>query len=219
MNLFTRNFDEEGRKAALAADAARLAAPGHVLTDAELRVRLEEARAEGRRVGHAEGLDAGRAEALAGAEARACEAMGPLTAALTELSGARDEYRAAVLRDMGGFLKGVADRLLPHVEALVGQDHLMAEIDRISRHALGAERIRIRVSPEIMPAVRRRILASLDFDEERMSRFTLTADDALGPLDVTAQWPSGGSEYSFRRLTNAIKDMIDDIASAPIADR
>lgn len=218
MNLFSRNFDEEGRKAALDAQAARLAAPGHVLTDAELSERLDEARREGHRAGHEAGFDAGRVQALADAEVQAGEAMGPLSAALSELVATRDEYRAAVLRDMGGFLRGVAEQLLPHLEAVVGQDHLMAEIDRISRRALGAERVRIRVSPEIMPAVRRRLLAALEFDEERMSRFVLTPDDALGPLEVTAQWPSGGSEYSFRRLTNAIKDMIDGIGSTPLAN-
>lgn len=218
MNLFNRNFDEEGRKASLEAEAARRAAPGHSLTDDELRALLEKARQEGHQEGHSAGLDAGRAQAAAEAESMAIEAMAPLTAALSELIESRDEYRAAVLRDMGGFLKGLATRLLPQIEQVMGPDHLMAEIDKISRRALGSERVRIRVAPGILPAVRRRLLAAVSFDEERMARFTLTADDELGPLEVTAQWPSGGSEYSFRRLTDAIKDMIDGIQVPPAAN-
>lgn len=218
MNLFNRNFDEEGRKAALAAEAARSAAAGHILTDAQLTAMLDAARAEGHAAGHEAGLQAGRAQAVEEAEVRAGEAMVPLTAALGELIAGRDEYRAAVLRDMSGFLHGLADRLLPHIEQNMGPEFLMHEIENISRRVMGSERIRIRVSPDILPAVRRRLLAALDFDEERMSRFTLTADQNLDPLEVTAQWPAGGSEYSFRRLTNAIKDMIDTIGVSPAAN-
>ncbi|PYE84511.1 FliH/SctL family protein [Pseudoroseicyclus aestuarii] len=197
--LFQRDFDAE-----LAEEqrAAVRAAHGGILPE-EVEAAIEAARAEARAEGLAQGRAEGRAEAeaaRAAADSAALQALGPQ---LTDIAEAAGAHRAALERQLLGYVQTICTRVFPELIEHRAEARAAARIRRAITLALGSGQLRIAVAPGSLAALTPSIRAVAEA-EGLTARLEIEADPALRPGAISARWDDGVFDYSFDAICEQI---------------
>lgn len=200
--LFFRDFDAE-----LAAEAAlREVADQPAPSSEEIESRISEAARLAFEEGRAQGLAEGLAQARGEAASLQASALAGLQEPLAALLEGQRDHAAALEADIGRFLLGLCEKLIPELVDTLGPQRLEAETRAIARRAQGSRRLELRVAPENAAGVGR-ILAELAGDAEGRE-LRVIPDPAMGPVAIEAQWHRGRSEHDYARLCRSVAEAI-----------
>jgi flagellar assembly protein FliH len=200
----------------LARSRARLAEPPpepEVIVPSFSAAELAEARAEGM----AEGRAAALAEAKASAEARAAAA---LEAIATRLGEAAREAEAAAERSAGALAAATLDlvaRAMPAVAAAHALPSCAALAEALLARLAGAERLAIRLAPDLARALEPRLAAAAaaaDF----AGRLEVIATEGMGPGEMRVSWPGGEARHDPAALAATAREVLMQLGLSASAE-
>tara|TARA_R110001592_G_scaffold8733_3_gene47217 strand:- start:1801 stop:2442 length:642 start_codon:yes stop_codon:yes gene_type:complete len=193
INLFDRNFDVDARRAVHGAAA----------DDAEMNLRLAEARKSGFDAGRTVGKQDAKAEFEAEEDIRLTHEREQICAKLDELIATDEMHRRDTENDIVELFLGIADRIVPEFLLTYGSD---LAIERI-RQSVALVRtdpvLSVHVSPDVATALNEEPVAWMPPTNDAVT-VKVVADPKLARGNAKVQWKGGKLEYDIEAATNAV---------------
>jgi flagellar assembly protein FliH len=163
--------------------------PEPTFSEAEVKAASDKARAEGTKAGEAKG----RATAMAEIEQRIASALTAMQGQVTAMQQDAATDRATILSEATTIALAILEKMLPAYTRQGGLAEIEAVLTRCLLDQRREQRLVVRVSPDLLPALEPRI-QGLSGETGFEGRLFLIADERLGAADCSVEWADGGLE-------------------------
>ena len=201
INLFDRNFDIDAKRAV----------HGPAADEAEMNLRLAEARKSGFDAGRSVGKQDAIAEFEAEEDVRLTREREQICAKLDELIATDEMHRRDTENDIVELFLGIADRIVPEFLKTYGPD---LAIERIRQSVVLARTdpiLSVHVGPDVAAALEKEPGAWLPLTNDDVT-VKVVADPKLARGSARVQWQGGKLEYDIEAATTAVRDALADAA-------